>query len=161
MAEIKTEFLFELRIPQSQSALVDMGQTPTSRLMYAVADSGTFQGPKLKGVIIPMSGGDWSRVRLDMSIAIDVRLCLATDDGANIYLTYQGILAADSPENFQYMIDFTKKDDPDAAAHRYYYRTTVQFETGAERYAWLNRTVAIGSGRSGDNCAIYEIFAVK
>ena len=161
MAEIKTEFLFELRIPQSQSALVDMGQTPTSRLMYAVADSGTFQGPELKGVIIPMSGGDWSRVRSDMSIAIDVRLCLATDDGANIYLTYQGILAADSAENFQYMIDFAKKDDPAAAARRYYYRTTVQFETGADKYAWLNRTVAIGSGRSGDNCAIYEIFALK
>ena len=161
MAEIDTEFLFELRIPQSQDALVDMGQTPTSRLMYAVADSGSFHGPKLKGDIIPMSGGDWSRVRADMSIAIDVRLCLKTHDGANIYLTYQGILAADSMENFQYMIDFSKKDDPDAAARRYYYRTTVQFETGDERYAWLNRTVAIGSGRSGDNCAIYEIFAVK
>jgi hypothetical protein len=153
--------LFELRIPQRQSALVDMGQTPSSRLMYAVADSGTFAGPKLKGVVIPVSGGDWSRVRSDMSIAIDVRLCLATHDGANIYLTYQGILAADSPQDFQYMIDFSKKDDPAGAASRYYYRTTVQFETGDERYAWLNRTVAIGSGRSGDDCAIYEIFAIK
>jgi hypothetical protein len=29
---------------------------------------------------------------------------------------------------------------------RYYFRTVPLFETGAERYAWLNRRVSIGTG---------------
>jgi hypothetical protein len=161
MADLKTEFLFELRIPQKQEDIVDMGQTPVSRLLYSVAESGSFEGPKLKGKVIPLSGGDWSRVRADMSIAIDVRICLKTQDGANILMTYRGVLAANSLENFQYMIDSTKKDDPKAASERYYYRTLISFETGDERYAWLNRTVAVGSGRLGDNQVIYEVFAVR
>jgi hypothetical protein len=161
MTELKTEFLFELRIPQKQEDIVDMGQTPTSGLLYAVAQSGNFEGPKLKGKVIPLSGGDWSRVRADMSIAIDVRICLRTHDGANILMTYHGVLAADSLEDFQYMIDFAKKDDPKAAKERYYYRTLMSFETGDEHYAWLNRILAVGIGRLGDNQVIYEVFAIR
>jgi hypothetical protein len=159
MPSLQNEFLFELRIPQKQSDMVDMGQTPLSRLMYSVAEGGSFVGPKLKGEVIALSGGDWSRVRSDMSVSIDVRICLKTNDGANILMTYQGLLFANSLEDFAYMIDFTKKDDPEGAK-RYYYRIVAQFETGDERYTWLNHMVAVGSGRSGDNAAIYEVFAV-
>ena len=161
MTELKTELLFELRISQKQEDIVDMGQTPASGLRYAVAASGTFEGPKLNGIVIPLSGGDWSRVRADMSITIDVRICLRTRDGANILMTYRGVLAAYSPEDFRYMVDFTKKDDPEGADGRYYFRAQMSFETGDERYAWLNRTLAVGVGRLGDNQAIYEVYAVK
>ena len=38
--------------------------------------------------------------------------------------------------------------DPSA----YYFRTTPRFETGDERYAWLNNAIAISSGvRAGDS----------
>ena len=159
MPGLNTEFLFELRIPQKAGDMINMGQTPLSHLMYSVAEGGTFAGPKLKGEVIALSGGDWTRVRTDMSITIDVRICLKTNDGANILMTYQGLLWANSPEDFGYMIDATKKDDPDGAK-RYYYRIVAQFETGAENYNWLNHAVAVGSGRLGDNTAIYEVFAV-
>lgn len=161
MSGLNSDFLFELRIPQRMSDIVDMGQTPTSRLMYSVAEKGSVEGPKIKGQVIPLSGGDWSRLRADMSITIEVRICLKTHDGANILMTYHGILAANSPEDFQYMIDATKNDDPQGALDRFYYRIFAFFETGDERYAWLNRTLAAGIGRLAEDQAIYDIYAIK
>jgi len=46
LPDLNSEFLFELRIPQKKDAMIDMGQTPLSELMFSVADSGSFAGPK-------------------------------------------------------------------------------------------------------------------
>ena len=124
-----------------------------------MADSGTFEGPKLKGEVLPMSGGDWALVRPDGSGALDVRITLQTNDGALILMTYQGRMVA-SPENFDYALDFAKPDDPDGA-NRYYFRSNPLFETGDSRYAWLNHIVAVGKGRTGDGGVIYDVFEVK
>lgn len=160
MAELSTEFLFELRIPQIAADVVRMGQTPLSQLMWGVARGGSFKGPKLSGEVVPLSGGDWTRVRADLSIALDVRICLRTDDGVNIMMAYGGVMWAPTQDDLVYMIDADKPDDP-AGTSRYYYRTSIQFETGDARYAWLNHTLAIGCGRLGDHQAIYEVFAIK
>jgi Protein of unknown function (DUF3237) len=160
MAELATEFLFELRIPHIAADVVNMGKTPASQLMYAVAASGSFKGPKLSGEVIPNSGGDWTRVRNDNSIVVDVRICLRTSDGVNILMTYGGVMWAATTDDIYYMIDATKPDDP-AGASRYYYRTTCQFETGDLRYGWLNHTLAVGNGRLGDNQVIYQVYAIK
>ncbi|WP_071187619.1 DUF3237 domain-containing protein [Trichormus sp. NMC-1] len=158
MSELKTEFLFEIRI-QIQPPM-DVGQAPDGNRIIFIAQSGQFEGPNLKGEVIPMSGGDWARVRADGSGAIDVRLCLKTHDGAIILMTYGGRMVA-SPENFEYAVDYSKPDDPQGAEERYYLRTNPLFETGDERYAWLNNIVAIGKGRTGEGGVIHEIFAVN
>jgi hypothetical protein len=158
MSELKTEFLFEQRM-LIQPAM-DVGQGPDGHRMIFMHKSGNFEGPKLRGEIIPMSGGDWARIRANGSGAIDVRVCLKTHDGAIILMTYVGRMVA-SPENFEYFMDYSKPDDPESAEARYYLRTNILFETGDERYAWLNNIVAIGKGRSGDGGMIQEVFAVK
>jgi hypothetical protein len=160
MPELAQEFLFELRIPQKGETILDMGTTPLSRLVYSVADGGSFAGPKMKGEVVAMSGGDWTRIRADMSIHIDVRIVLRTDDGVLVYMTYQGLMVAASQADFLYMIDANKDDDP-AGADRFYYRMGATFETGDERYAWLNHLIAVGSGRLGGREAIYEVFAIR
>ncbi len=43
----------------------------------------------------------------------------------------------------------------------YYFRTTPRFETGHERYAWLNKTICVGVGYFGANKVGYRVFAVK
>jgi hypothetical protein len=158
MSELKTEFLFEARI-QVQPPM-DVRQGPDGHRLIFMFKSGHFEGPKLRGEVIPMSGGDWSRIRADGSGAIDVRLCLKTDDGAIILMTYGGRMVT-SPENFEYVVDYSKPDDPKGAEERYYLRTNPLFETGDERYAWLNNIVAIGKGRTGDGGVIHEVFAVN
>jgi hypothetical protein len=158
MSELNTEFLFEVRI-QVQPPM-DLGPTPEGQRVIFISKSGSFEGPKLKGEVIPMSGGDWSRVRADGSGVIDVRLCLRTDDGATILMTFGGRMVT-TPENFEYVLDYMKPDDPQGAEERYYLRTNPLFETGDPRYAWLNNIVAVGKGRTGEGGVIHEVFAVK
>lgn len=161
MPNLNSEFLFDLRIPQKKDAMIDMGQTPLSALMFSVAESGSVVGPKIKGIVVPLSGGDWTRARLDMSLTLDVRICLRTHDNANILMTYQGVMAAGTRDDFWYMVNAEKKDDPKGAMERYYYRIAAFFETGDERYAWMNRILAVGCGRLAENQAIYEVFDIK
>ena len=160
MPDLNSEFLFELRIPQKADRMIDLGQTPLSRLMFSVAESGSVVGPKVNGSIIPLSGGDWTRARSDMSLTLDVRICLQTLDKANILMTYQGVMAANSRDDFWYMINADKKDDPKGAMQRYYYRIAAFFETGDERYAWMNHILAVGCGRLAENQVIYEVFQI-
>ncbi len=157
MPELQTEFLFEIKIPLCSP--IDIGQAPDGHRMIFMAQSGSFEDPKIKGEVIPMSGGDWSKIRADSSGASDVRLSLKTDDGAIVLMTYFGRMVASS-ENLEYALDFSKPDDPQGA-DRYYFRTNPLFETGDKRYAWLNHIVAVGKGRTGDNGVIYEVFEVR
>ncbi len=155
--QLCTEFLFEVRIALAPP--VDVGAGPDGQRRFLLAESGRFEGPRMSGEVIPSSGGDYVRRRSDGVSIVDVRLCLRTDDGATILMTYQGRLKA-SEENLAYARDFDKPDDP-AGADRYYFRTNPLFETGDERYAWLNSIVSVGKGRSGGGGVTYEVFEVR
>jgi len=43
----------------------------------------------------------------------------------------------------------------------YYMRTTPRFETSAERYAWLNRTICVATGVRKAAAVELEIFEVR
>jgi hypothetical protein len=157
MLSLTTEYLFTLRC--KLDPILDHGATPLGNRLVAIAGSGTFEGPKVRGEVVANSGGDWALVRSDGSGALDVRLSLRTDDGALILMTYHGRMVT-TPEDFSYALDFFKPDDP-AGAGRYYFRTNPLFETSNARYAWLNHLVCVGKGRTGDGGVIYEVFAVQ
>ncbi len=42
----------------------------------------------------------------------------------------------------------------------YYFRTAIAFETAAAKYDWLNRIIAIGTGRSPPEGPVYDVFEV-
>ncbi|HEU4412366.1 MAG TPA: DUF3237 domain-containing protein [Polyangiaceae bacterium] len=157
MSEVETDFLFEARVPLAPP--MHLGQTPEGDRMIVNVAGGRFRGPRLSGEIVPMSGADWARVRADGVGALDVRMCLRTDDGALVYVRWHGLMVADGA-NLAYAMDFAKPDDP-AGAHRYYFRTSPRFETGDARYAWLNRVVCVSKSRTGDGGVIHRVFAVR
>lgn len=157
MPEVDTEFLFEARIPLAEP--IHVGQTPDGYRMIVSVAGGRFDGPKLRGEVIPMSGADWSRIRADGNGALDVRMCLRTDDDAIIYVHWHGLMIV-SDDNRDYALDFAKPDDP-TGADRYYFRTSPQFETGDERYAWVNNLLCVSKSRTGDGGVIHRVFAVK
>jgi uncharacterized protein DUF3237 len=89
----------------------------------------TFEGPKLRGKIAEAPSGDWVYFRFDGSIKLDVRLTVVTEDGAVILMTYSGIgIPGEGSMSLQ---------------------TAPQFETGDERYGWLNDIQAVGVGTFG------------
>lgn len=60
-------------------------------LTRARAEGGKFEGPKIRGEILP-GGGDWEIVDEEKSTAyLDTRYNLKTHDGAVIYLQTRGV----------------------------------------------------------------------
>lgn len=157
MSEIETEFLFEARVKLHPP--LDLGNSPEGRRIIYFVKGGAFDGPILRGRVVANGGADWIRMRADNSSHLDVRFCLETNDKAIIYAHWHGRFHA-APEDLDYAFDLDKPDDP-LGADRYYFRASPEFETGDERYAWLNNIVAVTKSRTGDGGVIHRVFAVK
>ena len=117
------------------------------------------KGPRIRGTFVP-PGGDWSRVMPSGSLRLDVRLTLKTDDGALIYMTYNGVLR-ESPENEKKASRGEVLTDKDIA----YFITAPTFETAAPKYAWLNGIQAIGKmveyKEGKDGYVKYDVFIMR
>src|SRR5438445_5551759 len=106
-----------------------LGAVPHGTRIIAPISSGTFEGPRLRGKVLA-GGADWTTLRSDGVLELDLRITLETDDGALVHMTFFGM-----------------RDD---VAGRGYFRTTPRFETAAPRYAFLNRVITVGAGRIQD-----------
>ena len=107
---------------------------------HRAGNGGTFEGPKLKGTALG-GGADWILLRPDGVSELSVRVTLKTDDDQLINLTYRGLM-------------FTPKGG------ELYWRTTPIFETGAAKYEWLNKIIAVGVGKTVPGKAAYSIYHV-
>ncbi len=135
------EFLFEITALTGVKAPVFINNGPNGTRLIVTASGGTFEGPKMRGVVADVAGGDWVTARADGSIRLDVRLLLQTDDGAHIFMAYSGIgIRGGGAMSL---------------------RTAPQFETGDERYAWLNSVQAVAHGLSGDGSVTYQVYALS
>ncbi len=112
---------------------------PQGTRLIVDASSGEFAGPKLRGRVEP-PGGDWVTLREDGTIRLDVRLTLRTHDDAVILMTYRGV---GTPQDAGLSI-----------------RTVPEFQTGDERYAWLNNVQAVGVGGTIEGGVRYEVYAL-
>jgi hypothetical protein len=43
----------------------------------------------------------------------------------------------------------------------YYFRITMTFETASEKYAWLNRTMAVGYAMRLGKAVVYDAYNLK
>lgn len=149
---ITTEHLFTMPV-EVEMPLQMVGQTPIGERRIAKVTGGTFSGPKMKGTILP-GGGDWLLLRADGSLQLDVRVTLHTDDDALIYMTYRGF--RHGPAEVMDRLNKGEAVDPS----EYYFRIAPFFETGAEKYDWLNRIVTVGTGHRLTSGPVYEVFEV-
>lgn len=132
------EYLFTLTANLREGSPV-LANGPQGTRVIVTVTGGSFDGPRLRGTV-DNSGGDWVSLRADGSIKLDVRVMLKTDDGADIFMRYEGT--------------GVRVDGQLRLA------TAPLFETGDERYAWLNNTQAVATGSSGNNVVTYDVFAV-
>src|SRR5437764_11526777 len=63
-----------------------IGAVPHGTRVTAPIASGHFEGPRLRGKVLA-GGGDWTLLRGDGVVGLDLRLTLETDDGALIHMT--------------------------------------------------------------------------
>jgi hypothetical protein len=134
-----------------EPAVVFDGPSGTRKLVGV--SGGSLVGPRLRATVLP-GGGDWAMTRPDGVLVLDVRLTLRTEDGAVIYMTYAGMRHA-SLETTARLARGETVSPADM-----YFRIAPRFETGDERYAWLNRILCVGVGerlRTGPRYHLHEI----
>jgi hypothetical protein len=127
-----------------------LGAVPHGTRVIAPIAGGTFEGPQLRGKVLP-GGGDWTLLRPDGVLELDLRITLETDDGALIYMTSFG-LRHGPPE----VLTALARGEP-VDPSKYYFRTGIRFETSATQYAFLNRSIAVSSGDRRASGPIYTI----
>ncbi len=149
---VSTRPLFELRLQVPQ--IRDLGDTPLGRRRVANVTGGTFEGERLRGEVLPAPAGDWLLQRADGVLVLDVRLLLRTDDGETVYMAYRGL--RHGPADVMARLAAGEAVDPAS----YYFRITPVFETGSQKYAWLNKIVAVGTGRREASGPIYSVHEV-
>jgi Protein of unknown function (DUF3237) len=151
---IKTEYLMTYVAQLDAPYPID-----NSMVIVNVKPGGWAKGPKINGTFIP-PGGDWLRVLPSGGLRLDVRATLKTDDGALIYISYNGIIqhSAESADKLNKGELLTAKDIP-------YFITAPTFETSAEKYAWLNsvqlvnKMVELKLGEGG--YVKYDVFVLR
>jgi hypothetical protein len=152
MSSLPTRYLFTLEI--SLHPIHDLGTTSLGKRRIVPVSGGRFEGPRLRGEVLPDVGGDWLLQRADSTFQSDVRLVLRTDDEALISMTYRGIRHATRTVS-----DRLARGE-EVAASEYYLRTAAFFETASPEHRWLNDLVAVGTGRRLPERVVYELHEV-
>lgn len=131
---------FLMHIAADVGELQTMGGGPLGERRVVAITGGTFEGPQLKGTIVP-GGADWQILRADGVLDIDARYALRTAGGALIRVVSQGYRHG-PPEVLAAL-----GRGEDVPADRYFFRTVMRFETGDAELLWLNRTLAVATAR--------------
>src|SRR5262252_4299102 len=113
-----------------------LGAVPQGTRVIAPITGGTFEGERLRGKVLP-GGGDWTLLRSDGVLELDLRVTLATDDGALIHMSSFGL--RHGPQAVLDALARGEHVDPSA----YYFRTTPRFETAHAKYTFLNKLLAV------------------
>lgn len=135
---LPVEFLFHMAATLAPPSMVPGG--PNGTRVIVPITGGTVTGPRINGTVDAL-GADWLTMRADGTAQLDVRALIRTDDGAIIHTTYKGIMAP------------TEGGGPRIT-------TAPLFETGDEKYAWLNSIQAIAVGAPGSGTVDYDVYRI-
>jgi len=134
--------------------LQNIGAVPHGTRRTAPLGGGMFEGPRLRGVILPDASADWQLLRSDGVLEMDLRFTLRTDDGALVMMRSFGL--RHGPPDVIAAIGRGETVDPST----YYFRTMPRFETAHPAYAFLNRLVAVATGDRRPDGPVYTIHEV-
>lgn len=128
----RLEFAFEEVVTLGQA--IPLGDTPLGKRNIIPITGGTFEGPGIKGTIIP-GGWDWQLTRADGCTEIEADYMIRTDDDVVINVINVGVLCP------------PREGQPSPV------RTQPRFEAPVGKYDWLNRTAFIGTLEMAGNAA--------
>lgn len=145
-------FVMELRVKVGSP--IEIGETPGGRRRIIPIEGGTFEGPELRGLVVP-GGADWQIVRGDLTIELEARYTLQTDAGELIYVRNSGIRHA--PAGVMQKLAAGEDVDPSLV----YFRTVPTFETAAPRLLRLTRAIHLGSAERHPRDVVVAVWRVE
>jgi len=120
---------------------IEVGDGPRGKRLVVDVPAVTLESDRVKASLATNDAADWGTLSNDGKlIALDVRFTLKTDDGAYIYVEYGG------RADFETLIV--------AAA--------PTFQTGSEKYSWLNSVQAVAAGQANLETGklVYRLYEV-
>ena len=118
------------------------GTPAGTRVIYEISDY-RFEGERLAARQRGTCAADWLVVGPDGSATLDARVTLETHDGAVVLLQYGG------------RVDSTRGLGGGAIY------AAFRFDTGDERYTWLNRMQAVAKGCLEGSRVSYEVYELR
>lgn len=149
--DIRLNFAFSAEI--TLGPVLELGPTGHGQRRIIPITGGTFNGPEFNGVVLS-GGADWQIVRQDNVAELDARYTLKTDDGALIYISNKGYRHGPA----EILSKISKGEDVDPG--QYYFRTAATFETSAEKYQWLTRTIVIATAERKKDKVLIDFYKV-
>ena len=121
--------------------MVEVGKGHKGTRVTANVSSLTVTSDRLNATLATDDAADWLTVGDDGTALLDVRFTLETDDGAFIFVEYQG------------------RGDMTTGL----IATAPTFQTGDERYSWLNSVQAVAAGQLNGETGelVYELYEVQ
>ena len=145
-------FAFEARVTVAPPT--EIGEVPHGRRRIVQILGGTFEGPAIKGKVLP-GGADWQIIQPDGFSELDTRYTLETDKGQIIYVQNKGIRHA-APDVMKRLLA-GEAVDPALV----YFRTVPTFETSSPDLQWLARSVFVGIGERYPSDVRIRFFRVE
>ena len=105
----------------------DFGQTPLGGRYLIPIVGGTFEGPGLRGEVLP-GGWDWQIVRDDGCRMLTADYFIRTDDGVPLHIVNKGTICP-----------------PDGDGPRRPFVTHPVIEAPNGKYEWLNKAMFLGT----------------
>ena len=133
---------------------LDFGEVSQGHRRIVPQIGGTFEGPDVKGKLLPGASADWQIVLPDGTVLGDIRYTLQTNDGALLYVQSRGVRHGSA----EVLARLGRGEDVDASD--YTFRTSTQIETACPRLDWLNKGVFITVGGRRPGGVIYETYLV-
>ena len=129
------EYVVELKV--KCEGAYQVGKTSHGNRFIIPIVGGTFEGPKMKGTILP-GGADYQLQDNEHGrTEVEAIYSIKTDDGVNIHVRNRGLICTGKDEN----------GNP-----QFYFRTTPQFEAPFDsKYAWLNNAIFVCQPAFGGN----------
>lgn len=126
------EFAFELRA--TVNSAMELGETPHGKRVIVPIKGGTFDGPRLKGIILP-GGADYQYITMEgQRTELEAIYTIKTDDNVLIHVRNMGLLY--NPKvNTKNRVSHEEKA---------YFLTAPKFEAPTDsNYDWLNNAIFV------------------
>ena len=137
MIEPRVEFVYEAVARLGPA--VEHGSTPEGPRRHIPIMGGTFEGPLLRGEILP-NGADWQVTRSDDVLVLDAIYAMRTDDGVVIQVRNRGMRSG--PAEAMAALARGERVDPTSI----YFRAAPAFIAPDGPYDWLNRALFLCTG---------------
>ena len=148
---IETKPLFTIQAEVAEPQVTPDG--PVGNRRFIPVTGGTFDGERLSGRLLS-GGSDCQLMRADGVADLDVRVSLQCDDGTIVFM--KGLGMRHGPPEVMQRLAAGEDVDPS----EYYFREAILFEAPPGPHAWLNRILAIGTGRRDPVAVTVKVFEV-